>query len=110
MVLLDNSMQINTITPNFVESHSLEVSPISDLVDRQVACVGLGNALTRPVGYVIIWIQVDRVKGYDEDQIALVILDLSKFVTWVPIILEAPMISRVVNVIKEKEIDALVNA
>ena len=82
MTLLDNSTQINTITPNFVKSHSL-------------------------VGYIVIWIQVDRVQGYDKDQIALVIPDLSNFVAQVPIILGTPLISHVINVIKEKEIDAL---
>ena len=61
------------------------------------------------VGYVIIWIQVDRVQGYDEDQIALVILDLSNFVAWVPVILGTPTISHIVNVIKE-EIDAFPDA
>ena len=46
--------------------------------------------------------------GYDEDQIALVIPDLSNFVALVPIIVGTPMISHIINVIKEKEIDALV--
>ena len=53
----------------------------------KVTCVGLGNAYTRPLGYVVIRVQVDRVWGYDEDQIALVIPDFSKFATRVPIIL-----------------------
>ena len=38
------------------------------------------------MGYIIIWVQVDRVQGYDEDQIPLVILDLSNFVDQVPMI------------------------
>ena len=46
MVLLDNGAQINTIMPGFVENHSLDVGPLSDLVGRQVTCIGLGNALT----------------------------------------------------------------
>ena len=58
----------------------------------KVACVGLGNAYTRPLGYVIIWVQVDRVQGYDEDQIALIILDFSSFAVRVPIILGTPTI------------------
>ena len=107
MALLDNGMQINTIMPNFVESCSLEVGSLSDLVHRWVTCVGMGNALTWPIGYVIIWIQVDQVQGYDEDQIALVILDLSNFAAQVPIILGTPTIIHIINVIKEKEIDAL---
>ena len=75
MALLDNGAQINTIMPSFVKTHSLEVGPLSDLVSRWVTCVGLGNAFTCPLGYIVIWNQVDGVQGYDKDQIALVILD-----------------------------------
>ena len=50
---------------------------------------------------------MDRVQGHDEDQIALVVLDESKFAEWIPIILGTPTISCVVNVMKEREIDAL---
>ena len=46
MALLDNSTQINTIMPSFVEDHSFDIGPLSDLVGRQVTYVGLGNALT----------------------------------------------------------------
>ena len=49
-----------------------------------------------------------RVQGYDKDQIALVMLDLSNFMVQVPVILGTTMISHLVNVIKEKEIGALV--
>ena len=107
MALLDNGTQMNTITPDFIESYSLEVGPLSDLVGGWVTCVGLGNALTWPVGYIVIRIQVDRVQGYDKAQIALVILDLSIFVAQVPIILGTPTISCIINMIKEKETDGL---
>ena len=60
----------------------------------------------RPLGYVIIQVQVDGVQGYDEDQIAIVILDLPNFVARIPVILGTPTISCIVNVMKEKEIDA----
>ena len=56
---------------------------------------------------IIIQVQVNVVQGYDENQIALVIPDLSNFVPWAPVILGTPMISCVINVIKEREIDAL---
>ena len=59
------------------------------------------------MGYIIIQVQVDGVQGYDEDQIALVILDLSNFVAQVPMILGTPTISHIMNMIKEREIDAL---
>ena len=35
--------------------------------------------MAQPLGYVVIWVQVDKVQGCDEDQIALVIPDLSNF-------------------------------
>ena len=67
-----------------------------------------GNAFTWPLGYVIIQVQLDGVQGYNEDQIALVVPDLSKFAAQVPIILGTPTISCVINIMKEREIDALV--
>ena len=72
----------------------------------KVACVGLGNAYTRPLGYMVIWVQVDGVWGYDEDQIALIIQDLSNFTSRVPIILGIPTIGQVVNTMREAEMDA----
>ena len=107
MALLDNGAQINTIMPKYVSDHSLQMGPITNLLGAKVTCIGLGNAYTRPLGYVIIQVQVDRVQGYDKDQIALVIPDLSNFATQIPVILGTPTISCIVNVMKEMEIDAL---
>ena len=73
MALLDNGAQINTITLRYVSDHSLQVGPITDLTGTKVTCMGLGNAYIRPLGYVVIQVQVDGVQGYDKDQIALVI-------------------------------------
>ena len=87
MALLDNGAQENTIMPRYVNEHSLQVGPITDLMGSKVTCVGLGNAYTRLLGYMVIWVQVDGVWGYNEDQIALVIPDFSNFATRVPIIL-----------------------
>ena len=105
MALLDNGTQINTITLRYVSDHSLQVGPITNLVGSKVACVGLGNAYTRPLGYVMIQVQVDRVQGYDEDQIALIIPDLSNFVGQIPVILGTPTIGHIINVMKEVEVD-----
>ena len=107
MALLDNGAQINIITLKYISDHSLQVRPITNLVGSKVACVGLGNACTGLLGYIVIWVQVDRVQDYDKDQIALVILDLSNFVAKIPVILGTPIISQVINVMKEVEVDAL---
>ena len=50
---------------------------------------------------------MDRVQGYDKDQIALIILDFSNFAVRVPIIMGTPTIGRVINVMREAEMDAL---
>ena len=107
MALLDNSAQVNTIMSRYVNEHSLQVGPITNLMGSKVTCVGLGNAYTRLLGYVVILVQVDGVWGYDEDQIALVILDFSNFATRVPVILGTPTIGQVVNMMREAEMDAL---
>ena len=50
---------------------------------------------------------MDRVWGYDEDQIAQIIPDFSNFAVRVPFILGTPTIGRVVNVMREAEMDTL---
>ena len=107
MALLDNGAHINTIIPKYVSDHALQMGPITDILGAKVTCMGLGNTYMGPLGYVIIWVQVDGVQGYDEDQIALVILGLSNFAAQIPVILGTPIISQVINVMKEAEIDAL---
>ena len=107
MALLDNGADINTILPKYVRDHSLQMGLITNLLGAKVTCMGFCNAYKRPLGYIIIWVQVDRVQGYDEDQIALVIPDWSNFAAQIPVILGTPTISWVLNVMKEAEIDTL---
>ena len=76
--------------PKVCKKHSLPMRPITDLMGSKVTCIGLGNAYTRPLGYIVIQVQVGGVQGYDEDQIALIILDFSNFAMRVPIILGTP--------------------
>ena len=80
---------------------------ITDILGAKIACMGLGNAYMRPLGYIVIWVQVDGVQGYDKDQVILVIPDLSNFAAQIPVILGTLTISSVVNVMQEVEIDVL---
>ena len=107
MAPLDNGVQVNTITLRYVQEHSILVGLITDLMASKVACVGLGNAYTRPLGYAVIQVQVNGVWGYDEDQIALIIQAFFHFANRVPVILGTPAIGQVVNMMKEAEMDAL---
>ena len=54
MALLDNRAQVITITLRYVNEHSLQVGPVTDLMGSKVTCMGLGNAYNRPLGYVVI--------------------------------------------------------
>ena len=92
MALLDNGAQVNTITPRYIKEHSSPVGLITDLMGSKVTCIGLGNAYTKPLGYIVIQVQVDGVQNYDKDQIALIIPDFSNFAVRVPVILGTPTI------------------
>ena len=93
MALLGNGAQMNTIMLRYVSDHSLQVGPITELIGSKVTCVGLGDAYTSPLGYIVIQVQVDGVQGYDKDHIALVIPDLSNFAAQIPVILGTPTTS-----------------
>ena len=108
MALLDNGTKINTITPGFIENHSLDMGPLSDLMCADESSAQAWETpsldLLATSSYEV---QVDGVQGYDEDQIALVVLDLSNFMAQVPMILGTPTIGHIMNMIREKEIEAL---
>ena len=40
MALLDNGAQIDTITPEYVSDHSLQMGMITDLLSAKVTCIG----------------------------------------------------------------------
>ena len=106
-VLLDSGSTINVVTPEFVKACSLDVGPLSNVVDGTLEINGFGRLFSQSLGYVIIRVQVEGVKDYSEDQVALVILDLTTFGSRVPVTLGTPTINQIVNVIKESEVDGL---
>ena len=40
-----------------------------------------------PLGFVILWVQVSKITGYDEDVVFLVVLDESKFCWHIPLVI-----------------------
>ena len=107
LALLDSGSTINVVTPEFIKAHSLDMGPLSNLVDGTLKINGFVGLLSQPLGYVIVRVQVEGVKGYDEDQVALVIPDLTAFGSRVPGTLGTPTIKQIVNIIKESDIDEL---
>ena len=90
---MDSGSTINVVTPEFVKAHSLDVGPLSDLVDGTLKINGFGGLFSWPLAYVIIKVQVEGVKGYNEDQVALVILDLTTFGSRALVTLGTPIMS-----------------
>ena len=107
LVLLDSGSQVNTITLEYVEAQELKVFPIEELSECPVSLVGIGGMRTGPLGFVKLETCIAGVGGYREDQVFLVVPDASAFGSCVPIILGTSTIGRVINVIKESEMDEL---
>ena len=66
----DSGSQVNTVTPSFVHQHESPILPLGDLVDHLLNLIGLGGMKTRPMGFVILWVQVSKIAGYDEDVVS----------------------------------------
>ena len=104
---LDHGLTINSLTPDLVDVHYLDVRPLSNLSDGILSINGLRGVFSSSLGYVIIRVHVEGVQGYDEDQVALVILDSIGFGSWILVTLGTPTIKQIINMIKESEINEL---
>ena len=98
------------MTPGFIEAHSLDVGPLSDLADGMLCISGFGGVFSQPLGCVIIRVQVEGVRGYNEDQVALVVPDSTIFGSWVQVTLGTPNINWTIKMIKESEINELLSS
>ena len=72
---------MNLVTPEFIRERGLDVGSIQDLSGHN-GCIplsGLGGKITEPLGYVMFRVQIPYVLSYDEDQVALVVVEDSHF-------------------------------
>ena len=65
----------------------------------------MGGGMIKPEGFMIMNVRVPCVKGYNEDQIAIVLEDPE--MKDCPVVLGTPTLFRVMEVIKESEITEL---
>ena len=107
--LLDNGAQINFVTPAYARQRGMDIMSLDCLAQEiggQIPPIsGIGGIMVQPEGFVMMNVQVPCVKGYNEDQIAIVMEDpgLKDF----QVILGTATIYRVMEVIKESEISEL---
>ena len=100
LALLDTDVTINVINANYAMMLDLPMGPLSDLREGPQGVKVHGNTFSGALGYVIVCVRFDEIKGYDEDQVCLVMEDNSEFASQVPMILGTPTIKHVLNVIE----------
>ena len=107
--LLDNGAQINFITSTYAHRRGMDIMSLDCLAQEiggQIPPIaGIGGIMVEPKGFVMMNVQIPCIKGYNEDQIAIVMDDpgLKDF----QVILGTATIYRVMEVIKESEISEL---
>ena len=77
--LLDNGAQLNFITPTYAHKQGMDIMSL-DSVAQEIGgqippIVGIGGIMVKPEGFVMMNVQIPYVKGYNEDQIAIVMDD-----------------------------------
>ena len=106
-VLLDTGANVNMITPECVVALGLQMGPLTDLHEGGITIDQPFNYEGRPIGYVIMSVQIKGISGYNEDQVALMAHSSAEFAHHVPIILGTPTMDRAIKTLKESEIDKL---
>ena len=107
--LLDNGAQLNFITPAYAVERGMDIMSLDRLAQEiggQLPLItGMGGSLVEPIGFVLMNVKVPCVRGYDEDQVPLVMDDPE--MSECPVILGLSTLYRVMEVIKESEISKL---
>ena len=107
--LLDNESQLNFVTPAYAHERGMDILSLDTLaqeIDGQLPPIAvMGGSMVKPEGFVIMNVRVPCVRGYNEDQITIVLEDLE--MKDCPVVLGMPTLFRVMEVIKESEISEL---
>ena len=107
--LLDNGAQLNFVTPSFAQERGIDVMSLDYLAQEIGGSVprvrGIGSILVEPIGFVLMNVQVPCVRGYDEDQVAIVMDDPD--MSECSVILGTLTLYCVMEVIRESEISKL---
>ena len=92
--LLDNSLQLNFLTPAYAKRRGMDVMSL-DVLTQEIGgklppILRIGGIMVKPDGFVMMNVKVPGVKGYNEDQITIVMEDPG--MTDCPVILDTPTI------------------
>ena len=104
-VLINSGVRSNAMTPAYMKEHKMRVQPVHNLALHPtlipISSIGGHAAALR---YVIINVQVEGIPSYYEEQVALVIPNVTQLGLKVPVILGTPTIHWLCHQMKESEI------
>ena len=109
-MLFDNGTRVNSVMPAYVCRHGLGVHPISQLDHSLnpfwdcIPLVGMGGGRVEPASFTLMRVQIEGMPHYDEQQVIFVLDDPSGFSARILVILGTPTINRVIQTMKESEI------
>ena len=94
-MLIDSGARANAITPEYYCEHKLKVRPVNELATNPtlIPISGIGG-FTQALGYTIINVRIEGINSYNEEQVVLVIQDVSGLGMRVAVILGTPTIYR----------------
>ena len=106
--MIDSGVQSNAVVPTYVKQHKMKVRPVHDLAmhPTSIPISGIGGH-TVALRYVIINIQVEGIPSYYEEQVALVIPNVTQLGMKVPVILGTSTIHWLCHQMKESEIETV---
>ena len=106
-VLLDTGANVNMITPECMVALGLKMGPLTDLREGGITIDQPFNYEGRPMGYVIMGVQIEGISGCSEDQVALMACSSAEFAHHVPIILGTPTMDWAIKTLKESKMNKL---
>ena len=109
-VLIDSGARASTIMPGYCHQHKLKVRLVNELATNptSIPISGIGG-FTQALGYAIINVRIEGIGSYNEEQVVLVIEDVSGLGMRVPVILGMPTIHRLCRQLKESEFEMVPN-
>ena len=79
--LLDNGAQLNFMTPEYAARRKLNIYSLERLAQEiggpLPSIRGIGGIMVEPTGFMMVNVQVPCVRGYNEEQIVIVLDDPS---------------------------------
>ena len=104
--LIDSGSTVSLMTPEYATERGFPVYPISDLSSVPIRIEGVG-AQKGPLGYCVAVVRSPDIAGFDEETPFLILEDNTDLGQRCPIIIGTQVIDRMLNVMKESEMDKL---